>query len=83
MNENFSLYIAEEGIGGGMVRILNSSEVFSERDLIATYLDQRNGCLGMPGTIRPDQKCLFIFGRMFMRTGDHHEMLMDWAVKPF
>ena len=83
MNENFSLYIAEEGIGGGMVRILNSSEVFSERDLIATYLDQRNGCLGMPGTIRPDQVRILILGGMLMGTGHHHEMLMDWAVKPF
>ena len=65
-----------------MVRILNISGVISER-LIATYLDQKNSCLGMPGTIRPDQVSIVILGGMLMGTGHHHEMLMDWAVKPF
>jgi hypothetical protein len=65
-----------------MVRILNISGVISER-LIATYLDQKNRCLGMPGTIRPDQESILNLGGMLMGTGHHHEMLMDWAVKPF
>ena len=65
-----------------MVRILNISGVISER-LIATYLDQKNRCLGMPGTIRPDLEGILNLGGMLMGTGHHHEMLMDWAVKPF
>lgn len=65
-----------------MVRILNISGVISER-LIATYLDQKNRRLGMPGTIRPDQESILNLGGMLMGTGHHHEMLMDWAVKPF
>ena len=66
-----------------MVCILNISGVIIERHLIATYLDQKNRCLGMPGTIRSDQVSLLMLGRMVMGTGDHHEMLMDWTVKPF
>jgi hypothetical protein len=37
----------------------------------------------MPGTIRSDQVSIVILGGMLMGTGQHHEMLMDWAVKPF
>jgi hypothetical protein len=66
-----------------MVCILNISGMISERHLIASYLDQKNGCLRMPGTIWPDQGCFLILGGMLMGTGHHHEMLMDWAVKPF
>ncbi|HIO40691.1 MAG TPA: hypothetical protein EYN29_03955 [Candidatus Marinimicrobia bacterium] len=66
-----------------MVCILNISGVIIERHLIATYLDQKNRCLGIPGTIRPDQVNIVILGGMLMGTGHHHEMLMDWAVKPF
>ena len=68
--------------GDTRVHILNISRMISER-LIAAYLGQKNGCLGMPVTIWPDQVSFLMHGGMLMGAGDHHEMLMDWTVKPF